>query len=602
MSTANSRNNQPLNPDDLNRFIDNARSSFAAYKQNASAAAANAYLLWCDTQAFSATKEGKEWIKKEIEARNEAIKKNNEDVKKEKKYVVDYKDGKLSPDELVNQTGKTKEQKDEIAEEKKRLDALVKKDDKYWESLKLVPIERREGASEFTEIVKFVFEFDKSTHAAMVSRFCLVLAWIHARFKGKQIEEVNEIVTAIENAGGFEIVMEEQRNTRDAEDTDREDREFIAERNYSDTKAALKGASALATLEIEPRFEQDGLVIMVARYDGGKAHVVAELPAGDGEFKRLISRYENPELLPVPDTTEFIGRLMELGALVSDGEGSGGEDGKDKTERLLLSDGKAGKPELVISARNADAAIIVKARPRADIDLGLPDEPLFMKDKWRKALEKKINTYERRRLIDFTYDLKPIQKDGKTPAEASMAWAACNSALKEKNRASAIQQFYWYPVSKLESRPLEPSHFEPSVRFTLKPEEVRTVYRGPLKAWEESKDSAKTSKLVSLKKDGNSLYLTIKEGDSITVGTENAQGPTTVARFRPRDTANLFSLLTQQHGSEYRFELDDTGLLMVAWEDKFAAYEVYLPTATKDGRLESRRVAPMRINLPQAAE
>jgi hypothetical protein len=61
-------------------------------------------------------------------------------------------------------------------------------------------------------------------------------------------------------------------------------------------------------------------------------------------------------------------------------------------------------------------------------------------------------------------------------------------------------------------------------------------------------------------------------------------------------------MLAYQHGAEYRFEVDDTGLLMVSWEDKFASYQVYLPTATKDGRLESRRVAPMRISLPMAAE
>ena len=61
-------------------------------------------------------------------------------------------------------------------------------------------------------------------------------------------------------------------------------------------------------------------------------------------------------------------------------------------------------------------------------------------------------------------------------------------------------------------------------------------------------------------------------------------------------------MLSRQHGSDYRFEIDDTGLLMVAWADQYAAYQVYLPTATKDGRMESRRVAPMRIALPQAAE
>ncbi|GLI94390.1 hypothetical protein [Methylocystis echinoides] len=388
MSAANSRNNQPLNPDDLNGFIENARSSLKTLKQSASIATANAYLLWLDTQAFSATKEGKEWIKKEIDARNADIKKHNEDVKKEKKYVTDYKNNNLSEDELVNQTGKTKEQKDEIAAEKKRLDALAKKDDKYWDSLKLVPIERREGASEFTEIVKFIFEYDKSAHAASVNRFCLALEWVHARFKGKTVEGIEDVVTVIDDACGFEIIVEEQRRNRNDDDQAQVDREIIAERNYADTKAALKGAEPLASLDIEPRFELDGLVIMVARYDGGKAHVVAELPAGDGEFKRLISRYENPELLPVSDTTEFIGRLMELGQLVSDGEGSGDKDSKEKTERVLLSDGKNGKPELVISACNADAALIVKARPKTEIDLGLTDEPLVMKERWRKPLER----------------------------------------------------------------------------------------------------------------------------------------------------------------------------------------------------------------------
>ena len=434
----------------------------------------------------------------------------------------------------------------------------------------------------------------------MVSRLCLALEWIHGKFKGEVIGSIDEIVSMVEANGGFETIVEDQRSIRNNDDELSKDREIIANRNYEDTRGALKGAKSLGAVPLEARHDQEGLVIMIARYTGGNAEVVAELPAGEGEFKRLISRYEDPSLLPVADTTEFIARLMELGSLVSEGEGS--SDDTAKTERLVLTNMRDGKPELIVSASNADSAAIVKVQPKDGIDLGISDDPLYLKSKWRKELEKKVSTYERRRLIDFTYDLQPKQKDGKTPADASMAWAACNGALKDAGRSSATQQFYWYPVAKLETRPLEPCHFEPGVRFTLKGDEVRSVYRGPLKAWEESKDSAKTSKIVTLKNEGDSLHVTIKDGGSVTVTTDQAQGPMTLVKFRPRELANLFSMLSHQHGSEYWFEVDDAGLLMVGWEDKFASYQVYLPTATKDGRLESRKVAPMRINLPLAAE
>lgn len=600
MSNETINTKKPLNPDDLYELIANARSSFKSYKLSASSAAANAYLLWRDTMAFGAPREGKDWMMGEIAKRNEEIKNHNEDLKKDRKYAEDYMNGKLSADEWINQPGKNKEEKDEIAAERKRLTALAKRDAKEWDRLKLVPIEKREGASQFTEIVKCVFEFDKSAHASLVNRFCLALEWVHDAFGGKVVETIDEIVDRIEEGGGFEIIVEDQRLIRNKDDVLSEDREIIAERNYADTKAALKGSSPLASVNLEARYEQDGLVLMVARYEGGQAHVVAELPAGEGEFKRLISRYEDPALLPVADTTEFIARVMELGGLVSDGEGSSEDNAK--TERLILTNMKDGKPELIVSASKADAAAIVKVQPRESIDLGITEDRLYLKSVWRKELEKKVSSYERRRLIDFSYDLQPKQKDGKTPAEAPMAWIACNGALKDAGRSSANQQFYWYPIAKLESRPLEPSYFEPTVRFYLKAEEVRAIYRGPLKAWEESKDSAKTSKAVTLKNEGESLHVTIQDGGSVTVGVDKAEGQTTVVRFRPRELANLFSMLSRQHGSDYRFEIDDTGLLMVAWADQFAAYQVYLPTATKDGRMESRRVAPMRIALPQAAE
>lgn len=274
----------------------------------------------------------------------------------------------------------------------------------------------------------------------MINRFCLGLEWIHARYGKAVVTDVSEIISAIEQAGGFEVAVEDQRLVNNSDNTLTEDREIIAKRNYEDTKGALKQAQSLGAVPLEARHDQEGLVIMIARYTGGNAEVVAELPAGEGEFKRLISRYENPTMLPVADTTEFISRLMEMGELVSEGEGSA-EDG-GKTQRLILTNMKDGQGELIISATNADSAAIVKVQPKDGIDVGIGQEQLYLRPADRKKLELKVATYERRRLIDFTYDLQPKGKDGKSEVEAAMAWASCNGALRDAGRSSANDQYY----------------------------------------------------------------------------------------------------------------------------------------------------------------
>lgn len=345
---------------------------------------------------------------------------------------------------------------------------------------------------------------------------------------------------------------------------------------------------------------------MVAKYEGGKAHVVAELEAGEGEFKRIISRYEDPALLPVAQSTEFIGRLLTLGELVSEGENSTGDSKNDenaeKTQRiLLLHKGKNGKSEFVMSARFADAAVIVKAQPNSEIALGSPDAPIYMKPQMRRDLEKKTGTYERRRLIDMTFDMSPKRADGK-PAEAAMSWLACNSALKEKGRASAVRQFYWYNLDALDKKPLDIDHFDPRAFFSLSGDHLRALYKDSLRPWEESTAPGKASKLVTLKCDAEAVYLTIKGEETVSSTSLKMTGSTLAASFRPRDIANLFSILAKQHGAEFAFAMDEAGLLEVRWEDALSSYQVYLPTATNDARLQSRRVAPMRIDLPLAAE
>ena len=65
----------------------------------------------------------------------------------------------------------------------------------------------------------------------------------------------------------------------------------------------------------------------------------------------------------------------------------------------------------------------------------------------------------------------------------------------------------------------------------------------------------------------------------------------------------LVLALTLQQVAAVKLSGDSSGLLCVTWSDHLGYYSVYLPTATKDNKLEHRRVAPMRIDveLPLAA-
>jgi hypothetical protein len=65
-------------------------------------------------------------------------------------------------------------------------------------------------------------------------------------------------------------------------------------------------------------------------------------------------------------------------------------------------------------------------------------------------------------------------------------------------------------------------------------------------------------------------------------------------QFRPRDLHDLVLTLTKQHTESFVVEGDTGGLLKVSWADHLGQYSVYMPTATNEGRQESRRLIQMR--------
>ena len=604
MPISNKRIARSIDPEEIRNFIANARSSFNSYKESAARAVANAFMAHQELKSKFATSEGQRWLTDEIAKRNTAIEEANKKLDELRTRAKKFKDNKLEEaGDWIYQKPKNAEERKAIEAEVANLTKLAKLGTGDWTAQRQLKIEMREGASLYTEIVKFVFEFDRSHHATVISRFCAVMEWIEAKAKGQRFEDADEIVGLIETEGGFEFVIEEMRLKRNGEDEDTKDRTIIAEENLKEVKEVLKSAPSMGSLVFEPKFAKEKFVMLVGRYEGGSVEIVTELPVGDGELDRLIARYENPTALPVPETTEFIARMLELGSLVPEGsdgnEVTASKNATDEPSRgqraivLRLSDDE--KREFVISSQGADASPVIYVYPKEQIDLGTPASPVFLTGKNRKALEKKVFSYDKRRKIDFTFDMTPKQGDGQTPATSPMSWLACHATLKAKDRKNAVQQYFWFDLAKTGKRPLEVDNFRPSFKATLSSSDIELIFNLQMKPWFEAKDPKKDERQFAIAYKDQVFLVAFKDGDGYKTDVPNSQGEHVQLNFRPRDFYELFSLLVRQHGKDYEISGDVGGLLEVRWSDNLADYRVCLPTRTTDNRLQGRRLEPMRI-------
>ncbi len=114
-------------------------------------------------------------------------------------------------------------------------------------------------------------------------------------------------------------------------------------------------------------------------------------------------------------------------------------------------------------------------------------------------------------------------------------------------------------------------------------------------------DSNKNSRTVKLVYKQDILSVSLKDEAGTDIELTQSSGDMCEMPFRPRDMHDLFAILVEQHGSQYTLTGDDGGLLEISWSDKMADYWVFLPTSSSDGRLQTRRVAPMRLSTPQMA-
>ena len=606
----NARASQSINIDQIEENIDKAQRCFVSSKDSATEAAAHLYAVWDDTMSPFANADAKKWIGDQIEARNKEIDEHNEKVASDRKRAKAFKAGTLSKDDLINTKPANDAGRKDVDEERAKLTSLADLTDDEWTARRKVLVKAQANSSPFTAIVKFGLNFDSPVHASVTSRYATVLEWIHTRFEGVEIQDTSEIVTAIKDAGGFEMVLIEQRNkgesggSKGAEEREieAEERKIIEEAIAAKAKAAVQTAPAIATIDMQISNANQDIVVLIGRYADGKVEVVDEIPLEAGEVDAMVSRVSDDLLPRTNETAEFVARVLALGSIVAEGKATEKpRDGTVMGEKLmeqrtlsLLPDDKE-ITQLVISALHADSSAVIKATPEPSrVNLGKVYVPMVMAAKSFRILQTMLGDRISRCLTDIVADDGSVSAEGNS-AQSAISWTASNSALIDKQHPNGSQTFSWEDMTQHDSRPLDVDNFHPQFTVSVSAVDMLNLYRERLEIWHGKVDNKKIDKLMTLSFRETSMTYKVDGDQDLETSCVGTIDMPVVLQFRPHDLHDLVLKLTEQHARIFDVSGDESGLFCVSWSDHLGSYSVYLPTSTKDGRLQSRRVAPMRV-------
>jgi len=606
MATANIRTSSVINIQQIEADISAARRSHAAAKDSATEAAANAYLVWRDTQSKQSTDESRTWLIKEIDDRNKIIEDHNTEERDLEKRVKQFKEGTLKSDDWIFKVAKDKIEQKEIDAEKTKLTALFPIEPDEWAKRRLVKIDAKAGASEFTRIVKYVFQFDRSNQADSVYRYCLILEWIDSQFRTKKIAAASDIIAAI-SAIGLEEIMEIQKAARIGYSDLAERKKITQEAAQKQAKQVIKTAPSKASVLMDVKNAYGGFTMVLCRVTGAEIELIKDVGFKDDEWGRIFLRVEDDTLMPTIANTEFVASLLELSEIVEDGKETdqiigGTESGqKIETKKVVTFRTNANNiPEVVISARHADSSVVIHATPKDQHSLGTPKQTLFMFSDARKNLYQEIKSPEYRRFIDVQPTDEPLKADG-TRASSPLGWVLGNKALIDANFPNAYQTYFWSDGSNSASRPLDIDNFSPMYRGKITAEDMALLFQLKLEEWGREVSPNKNTKIMNMSFGNDKMKFSAKGAEAYEIDLVDGKGSACTLSFRPRELHDLLEFVVTRSTGEFLLAADEGGLMEIGWIDPYGSYRVYLPTVTQDGKLHSRRVAPMKIGLQQEA-
>ena len=250
-------------------------------------------------------------------------------------------------------------------------DKLSEKDKKAQRRLKAVA---RDGGSDFTAPVKFLFKFDKPKHASQVSKYAAALDWVDRQFADEKagLGMFGNVRDKIVAAGGLTQVVREQRDFasgEDADDLSQTEVTAMEEAVINSGREALKALPPKASFDKGRAIAHEGMFLLIGRQNGDKIEVADVADASAEDIDHFITNRRGVNTAEVDEGLERLGRVLARGKLVKEGKSKipvnhGAVDGiskRDITRALTMRPTNAGHPELVVSAKRATASIIVHA-------------------------------------------------------------------------------------------------------------------------------------------------------------------------------------------------------------------------------------------------
>lgn len=273
--------------DELQERIALAQGYHLATKKSAMEAVAHACVY---SRMITDDVDLQKWEKDEIDKKNAEIKRHNKRNDEDKKRSLDFVLERLDKEDWVH-TADTEEDRKKASEEKVRLKTIATRKDVEWKALNKVEIKGREGAG-YSATVKFVFGLDRATDAPTVSRYQHVMQWVYDAF-GSEFPDTHEpIIQAINDAHGFDAVLEKQRAKKAGKPAN-DNADKKAEKTHAEAEAIRKSVQAEPAKASVPvdLAGADGLVIVLGRYTKGTLEVVRYFNVAPDELNKLLVRY-----------------------------------------------------------------------------------------------------------------------------------------------------------------------------------------------------------------------------------------------------------------------------------------------------------------------
>lgn len=592
----------------LTHRVTSARDCFNRSKESAAEAAILAYMIHRDCQSADA----KKWLQDQIKKFNSDIEDHNKALSAKIERAKKFMGGTLPvEDPLMDIKPTDPAEKQRADAERAELRQLHGMGKAKQMAMRKSQAKDRFGASIYNPLVRYVFNFEYNSQTSMITRYCSAIEWLADEFGSAPQLDMGVMKQTMRDAGGFDRCVEIQRAKKTNNST-ASDAAII--------KAAIKEAAvsqvrelpAKGIIDIAPARAKDGFVLLVGRVSELGVQVLDEAVLTDNVILQAVNALGSKSPLDADPACEFLGRVLELGGIIRDRQevpNYSSSTVNNKTERMVaIKPGSDGQPELVVSVNKAEAGAVLYARPHNADFLSLDRGACVLNSLGRKAIEDKIRDLGRRSLYSVKLDTDPKTPTGKD-SNFALTWQFTNRALAEKNKASATSVVSFMQLANVTSKPLDIANFEPSFEGAMDDVEINRIFDQLLEPWNTNRKKNAGDKGSSSPKksaeDKNKYFvlelrkgkLTVTCGDADPMASDFKSNSTEIVRmqFRIADIYNLFDRLRSWPTSSFELIGDEAGLLCFSWRDPYGQYRLFQPTVLADGKLQTRRIAPMRV-------